>query len=135
MTLLNRWPLTSALVAFCLFVAVPSLTLASDGLEGEVNAGTSISPLENWQLFVGFVLPLVISVIVQRGWSQATQSVAMFLVCAVVTAGTMYLQGDLDNITDYAESLLKLVALTVAFYKGVWKPTQVSPTIEEKTTL
>ena len=98
--------------------------------EGSTDVGDSTSALQSWQLVVAFVLPLLIAVVVKSSYSPAIKSLIMLAASAVATAVTMYLHGELSADADYVENVLKVAALTIAFYQGVWKPTEVAPKIQ-----
>lgn len=92
-----------------------------------------MSNLEMWALIVGFLLPPALSIVMQTGWSTQLQALVAFLACALAGAGTAYFQGDLTGRRFVEAGLVVLVA-TIATYKGFWKPTRVSPTIEAATS-
>lgn len=92
-----------------------------------------MSNLEMWALIVGFLLPPVLSILIQTGWSAQVQSVVAFLAAALAGAGTAYFQGDLTG-KRFVEAALVVLVTTIATYKGFWKPTKVSPTIEAATS-
>lgn len=89
---------------------------------------------EMWLLLVGFFLPLVISVIQQRGWSDQLRALVAFAACAVAGVGTAYFQGDLTGRRVVSGVLIVLVT-ALATYRNLWKPTMIAPTIEAKTTI
>ncbi len=82
---------------------------------------------------VGFISPLVLSLIIQTGWSVRVQAAVAFIYCILVGAGICYVL-DLWQGADIVACILILFTVTVAFYKNFWKPTGVSPKIEEATT-
>jgi len=92
-----------------------------------------MSNLEMWALIVGFLLPPALSIIIQTGWSEQVQAIVAFLACALAGAGTAYFQGDLTG-ERFVEAGLVVLVTTIATYKGFWKPTKVSPTIEAATS-
>jgi len=92
-----------------------------------------MSNLEMWALIVGFLLPPALSIVMQTGWSQQLQAVVAFVACAAAGAGTAYFQGDLTG-ERFVEAGLVILVTTIATYKGFWKPTRVSPTIEAATS-
>ena len=89
--------------------------------------------IELWSLVVGFLLPPVLSIIMQSHWSDQVQAVVAFVACLLAGAGTAYFQGDL-TAKRWVEASLVVLVTTIATYKGFWKPTRVSPTIEAATT-
>ena len=92
-----------------------------------------MSNLEMWALVVGFLLPPALSIVIQTGWSAQVQAVVAFLACALAGAGTAFFQGDLTG-RRFVEAGLVVLVTTIATYKGFWKPTEVSPTIEKATS-
>ena len=92
-----------------------------------------MSNLEMWALIVGFLLPPALTIIIQTGWSEQVQAIVAFLACALAGAGTAYFQGDLTG-ERFVEAGLVVLVTTIATYKGFWKPTKVSPTIEAATS-
>ena len=91
--------------------------------------------LQKWEIITAFLLPLILSFVMQQGWSDALKSLAMFFVSMGVTLMQMYLRGELTNWTDPVSTVLLVVAMTIAFYKGFWKPTGVAGKIESATTI
>lgn len=93
-----------------------------------------MTDLEMYALIVGFLLPPVLSVVQQSGWSDRLRAVVAFLACALAGAGTAYFQGDLTGRRFVSASLVVLVT-ALATYRNLWKPTGVSPAIETKTNV
>ena len=91
--------------------------------------------LQLWEIVTAFVLPLIIAFIQQPTWSPRLRSLVMFATSAVVVIGQLLFSGELDNWSDPAVSVLTVVVMTIAFYKGVWKPTGVAPSIEAATSV
>ena len=87
-----------------------------------------------WSLIVGFVLPPVLAVIQQSGWSDRLRAVVAFLACAVAGAGVAYFQGDL-TAKRFVEAGLVVLVTAIATYRNFWKPTGVAPAIETKTNV
>jgi uncharacterized membrane protein HdeD (DUF308 family) len=104
-------------------------------VEGEVDVFTRAQNLENWQLILAFFLPLVIAMIVRQNWSRTAKSITMFVVALLATIGTMFLNGSLNDVSaeTFVGKFLVVVVGTIAFYNGIWKPTQVAPKIEDAT--
>ena len=93
-----------------------------------------MSNLEMWALIVGFLLPPALSFVMQSGWSQRLQAIVAFAACAIAGAGTAYFQGELTG-ERFVEAGLVILVATIATYKGFWKPTGISPSIEVKTNV
>lgn len=88
--------------------------------------------LEMWSLLVGFFLPLVISAIQRASWSNPVRALVALGACVVAALGTVWLAGDF-NTKDIVSSVLLVLVTALATYKGLWKPTGVSPGIEAHT--
>jgi len=93
-----------------------------------------MSDLDMWTLVVGFVLPLVLSVIIQTGWSPRLQAILAFVVAAIVAAVTLYLKNDLTG-RSWVSATLVILVTAIATYHGFWKPTNVANSIESRTNI
>ncbi len=91
------------------------------------------SNLVMWSGVVGFLLPLGISLILQQGWSDGAKSVVAFVCCLVAAAGTAYFSGNFDG-TEVLTALLIVFTLAQVTYRGIWRPTGVSPALEAATS-
>jgi VIT1/CCC1 family predicted Fe2+/Mn2+ transporter len=83
---------------------------------------------------IGFFLPLVMSVIIQTGWSKRLQASLLFVVVLLVSLGTLYFTGQLEGKTLITNVLYTFVT-AIAAYHGLWKPTQIAPAIESVTNV
>ena len=90
--------------------------------------------LAMWSLVVGFVSPITLSIIVQPGWSSRAQAVVAFIWAAPAGGLTAYFGGAL-NTQDLVSCILIVLVSAISFYKGFWKPTGISPAVENATTL
>jgi hypothetical protein len=86
-----------------------------------------------WALAVGFFSPPVISVIQQRSWSVRTKSLVAFAFYLVTAAVAAYFVG-LFNLPDIGRLALLIFLAAAASYQALWKPTGVSPAIENATS-
>lgn len=93
-----------------------------------------MTEFEMWSLIVGFLLPPVLSVVVQTGWSDRLKAVVAFAACAVAGAGVAYFQGELTG-KRFVEAGLVVLVTALATYRNFWRPTGVSPAIETKTNV
>lgn len=91
--------------------------------------------IQYWEVITAFVLPLIIATVTQKNWTSAAKSWTMFIVSAVVTIVQLFIRDELNDWTDPTAAVLKVTALTIAFYVGFWKQTGVAPKIEEATTV
>jgi hypothetical protein len=93
-----------------------------------------MSNLALWSGIVAFVIPVVLSLLIQSKWSAHVKAAVFFVVSLIAAAGTAYWQGDLTG-KRWLESALIIVSAGAAFYHGWWKPSSVAPTIEKRTNL
>ena len=93
-----------------------------------------MTDIQMYALIVGFLLPPALSVLIQSGWSDRVKAVVAFVACAVAGAGTAYLQGDLTGKRFISAGLI-ILTTGLATYRNFWKPTGISPKIEEATNL
>ena len=82
----------------------------------------------NEAALAGLALPLVLSMVNQRGWSGQTKSFIMFAACLVVTAADRLLTG-----TSTGDELVVVLTATVSSYYGFWKPTGIAGRVEDAT--
>ena len=98
-----------------------------------------MSSVDQWALIVGGLLPLVLSIIMQRHWSDAARSFVAFLACIVAGLGTVYFAGTLNvdwNNSKTISSACLLVGVTAwTTYEHFYKQTGISPKIEAATYL
>lgn len=92
-----------------------------------------MSDLALWSGVVGFFLPLGVSVIQQPKWHDGAKAVVTFLLCLIAAAGTAYFEGKLTGAR-FTSSLLVVFLAAITSYKGLWKPTGASPSIEAATS-
>jgi uncharacterized membrane protein len=85
--------------------------------------------LQQLSLFIGALLPLIISMLNRVDWSSRQKSLVAFTLCvggAVVTTGVV---GDFSS-SDPVESFAIVFGAAKVSYEALWKPTGVSPKIE-----
>lgn len=119
----------SSLLGLMLMTLLPTSAMAESTAD---QMGDSI-PLQNWQLVLGFLLPLVVSVLTKQEWSSSIKAVAAFVISMVATLGTMILTGDLSGDFDVSTKMLQVFALTIPFYYGFWKPIGATEAIHDRT--
>lgn len=86
-----------------------------------------------WALAVGFFSPPVISIIQQSHWSEKIQSLTAFGFYLAVALVTAWLTGQF-TAGGYIRLALLVFLTGAASYQALWKPTGVSPAIENATT-
>jgi hypothetical protein len=83
---------------------------------------------------VGFLLPLVISVIQQMHWRNAFRVIVALVIIAIASTITAWAEGKL-NLKDWSATLITIYLMTKTTYLAVWKPSGISPAIERKTQI
>ena len=107
------------------------LVQVADKAGGALDA---VTPYENWQIVLAFVLPLIISTIIKSRWDQSVQAAAAFGISVVATIIGMYLDGTLlAGGFDVIVTPLKVLPLSIAFYFGWWKPVGATGRIHQST--
>jgi hypothetical protein len=85
-------------------------------------------------ILVGFFLPLLLAIPVQTHWPTAIKT--LFTVAAYAGAGaiTAAAAGKLTG-KSFWQTSLDILVLGVVGYHGVWKPSNIAPTIETRTNV
>ncbi|WP_199896714.1 hypothetical protein [Streptomyces niger] len=86
-----------------------------------------------WALIVGFLSPLLISVVNRPHWSSAIRASVQVAVSVLVGLGTAYFAGDFAG-KDIVTSILIASVSAISAYKGIFKPTGMSPAVERMTS-
>ena len=121
---------------FTLTVVLVSMlhVVAGSAEDGVTDVASASAAIQQWEVILGFIQPLLIAFIIQSSWSRSTQSVVSFLAAAATTTIGMWLQGDFNGVTDWVTSVMTVFAVSMTSYYGVWKPTGVAPKIEVATS-
>lgn len=82
---------------------------------------------EMYAVLVGFVLPPLLSIIMQWKWSSGTKAVVAFVACLVAGAGTAYFSGQIGR--DVLTDILIVFVTAKTTYEALWKPTGVTGAI------
>jgi len=110
----------------------PVAVLAAPPLNGD---GEQKSPLETWNGLVALVLPLIVGLFIQKGWTKGTQT-AVMVGCALVTALVgQYLTDGFHGgeWQDPMMTVMKVVGLTEIAYRTIWQAIPLPQLIESKT--
>ncbi len=100
-------------------------------MDNSTAVGAAEAAFAQWELIVGFLMPILIAFFVRPGLSQEVQSMIMLGIAAVVTVvGAILLKQVSFEPDDLVFTFLKLTMSTIVFYKGIWKPIGVAPVIE-----
>jgi hypothetical protein len=92
-----------------------------------------MSNLAQWSAIVAFFVPPAVALVNQQHWSSKLKAVMFFGLSLLAAAGTAYFQGDFTG-KRFLDSALIVVAAAAAYYHGLWKPTNIAPTIEAATS-
>lgn len=82
---------------------------------------------------VAIFSPLVISLITRPGWSGKVKTAIMLGYSGVVGVLTAYLSGQFDGL-DILGAVLTVILVTATSYQTIFKPSGISPKIEEATS-
>ena len=120
---------TYAVIVFLMVYGIAGAQAVTDAV-GELDR---MAALENWQVITGFLLPLLMAAIIQSSWSRGLKSLATMVASLIITGVARALQSEAVVVPELVIQGLELFALTIPFYLGVWKPTEVAPKIEAAT--
>jgi hypothetical protein len=87
---------------------------------------------------IGFLAPILIAAIIQSDWSKGAQGVVALLICVVCAALGSFLTDNVqlnDPSWNWVTWFGSIWGVAVISYMAIWKPTNVAPTIEDKTNL
>lgn len=87
----------------------------------------------NELLVGGFVLPLLLSLIMQVGWTEPVRALVFAASC--IATGVLLHLTDLHDRASLTESIVLVMVSAGSLYKAFWKPSAIAPTIEAYTTL
>jgi len=90
------------------------------------------SSLQLWDLVVGFIVPPLLSIVMQSHWDVRAQACIAFAVSILLGAVTTYLNGSV-NIQDWVGSALIIAVTAMNMYNHFWKNTGVTQSIEAHT--
>lgn len=77
--------------------------------------------------------PMVISLITRKTWDARAKVAVMVAWSALVGVSTAYLSGNFEG-QDILGSVLTAILVTATSYETIFKPTKISPAIEQATS-
>lgn len=86
-----------------------------------------------WAGVVGFLMPILVSIVVQASWPDWAKSLVAFAASLIAGAGTAHFAGNLVG-RDVVSNALIVFTVGIATYYGFWKPTGIAPKIESATS-
>lgn len=128
------------IVAFLYWIIAPAGAVAASGTTYEMHqvgglwqtvgetaddVGDALqepTPIENWQILLAFAMPGIVEFFRKLDWTDRQKMAASFGITFAVTTVTLFLQGQLDLSVSYLTTVLKIFALTIPAYYGMWKP-------------
>lgn len=90
------------------------------------------STIDQWTVVVGILLPLVIAVINRTAWTAPQKACAALLICVVAAGVEVWVKGQW-NAQNLGTTAVAIFFVVVTTYKGFWKPTGITDSIEAKT--
>ena len=86
-------------------------------------------------IVVGFVTPLIVSVLQQPNLSKRQRTIVAIAASVVLGGGTAYATGLFADTSSLLTILVVLYTASETFYQKLWKQTGITESIEAKTTL
>lgn len=86
-----------------------------------------------WAIIVGFLTPPVLSILQRPTWAEHWRAILTFVWCSVTGTVTAYFAGGFTG-KSVVTSILLVMVTAISTYKGLWKPTGISPKIEGATS-
>lgn len=124
------WSLWLSMLAFLVWAGQVAAQAADDVADGLEKA----TPLQNWQVIAGLVLPGILALVIQTGWSRSLQAtVSMGAAMAVSVVAALLSDGSFV-VPEVIVRGLETFAVAITMYYGLWKPTGIAPKIEAATS-
>jgi len=95
---------------------------------------TPDTAIAQWAIVLGFLMPLVVSLVVQSHWASGFKATVSLLSCLAAATVQLGIQGRLD-LSHLPATALGIMALSVSFHAHFWKPTGIAPWLEQATNL
>ena len=92
------------------------------------------SNLIMWGLIVGFVMPPLLAIVQQPGWTPMVRSLVMFVASILAAVGTVYFTEGAFDTANLTTTVLVVMVTAISTYKGLWQPTTIAPKIEGATS-
>jgi hypothetical protein len=115
--------LSGLLFAGAAFAADPTDTTLSDQ-----------NNVEMWSFLVGALLPPLIAIVQQPGWSTKMRAAITVVTCIGAAAITTWLTTGFSFDADLVGSILRTIVAAQATYLAFWKKTGLTGAIEDKTS-
>lgn len=93
----------------------------------------SVKDVASWGALIGVVLPLLIAVLNQPRWTPQQRQLLAVGVSTVAGVGTVIASGNFD-LQNWLVTIAAVIGAAQAAYAVLWKPTNIAPTIETKTS-
>ncbi len=90
------------------------------------------SVLDQWTALVSFVMPFLVSVLVQSHWNETTKRLVAFVACVAATVIQLSIQGRLDVEHLFPTALATFTGSQV-LYLHFFKPLGLTQPVEEFT--
>jgi len=93
----------------------------------------NLTTQDMWTILVGFLLPLLISLINQTHWSKPLRAIVSFVICVVVALVDVIIQGHWNG-HDMTRTLVLVAFVAYTSYQLFWRPSNIAPAIEAATS-
>lgn len=90
--------------------------------------------LQMWSLLVGALLPPFVAIIQQPKWPSWFRAAVTAVTSIFAGLITVWLEGEVHFDSNLIGAMLTVGVAALASYRGFWKPTNIAPTIEKKTS-
>lgn len=95
----------------------------------------NLSNADMYLVIVGFLMPLLISVLIKSTWPSWARGLFAFVACVVVAAIDIFFISRTFDPNDLVRSILIVFFLAIATYHFWWKPSQITTKVEENVNL
>jgi quinol-cytochrome oxidoreductase complex cytochrome b subunit len=90
--------------------------------------------IDQWTAIVAFLLPLLVSTIVQSHWKEEVKTAWTVFICVCVSIIQLAIEGKLTS-HNMGQNAIVVTAGAIAVYHLFWKPTGIAPAVEKATNL
>lgn len=89
--------------------------------------------LENWNLLIAVIIPIAVGVVTKLNASSAVKAVTMLVFTTINALAEQAINNDGLLTEETLRAGVTSLVVSIALYYGVYKPTTVTQTVQEKT--
>jgi ABC-type transport system involved in cytochrome c biogenesis permease subunit len=105
-----------------------AMSVGAQALDEAADEARRLAALENWQIILAFILPLILQQITSRLYKREHQALAAFAVSFVIVLVGMFISGELQQGgVNLVTTPLSVIVASIAFFKGFWRPLGATP--------